>query len=246
MSLPLLATGMAAGAWLAYAWLPHLATPACTWRGPRGRRRLALTFDDGPDPAWTPRVLTTLAGLDVPATFFLVGQRAARAPDLVRDMAAAGHEIANPSWSHRSLWLLGPARTADEIGRAHDLLGDLGGQAPRHFRPPWGMVNAAMFPALRRWRERCVFWSIQTEGLRPRSPTAQAAHLRRRAHAGAIVDLHDAEGLAGAPARLLAALPTMVEELRAAGYELVTVTELLMEGGEETRPPPILPHSRGV
>ncbi|MGH7310585.1 MAG: hypothetical protein ACREK6_18035, partial [Candidatus Rokuibacteriota bacterium] len=105
-------------------------------------------------------------------------------------------------------------------------------------RPPWGMVNAAMFPTLRRWRERCVFWSIQTEGLRPRSPTAQAAHLRRRAHTGAIVDLHDAEGLAGAPARLLAALPVMVEELRAAGYDLVTVTELLGGPGSGGTPPP--------
>jgi peptidoglycan/xylan/chitin deacetylase (PgdA/CDA1 family) len=246
VNLPLAATGLAAGAWLAYAWLPHLATPACTWRGPRGAHRMALTFDDGPDAGWTPRVLAELARLGVPATFFLVGERAARAPGIVREMAAAGHEIANHSWSHRSLWLLSPARTEDEIGRAHELLGDLGGRPPRHFRPPWGMVNAAMFRVLRRWRERCVFWSIQTEGLRPRSALAQAAHLRRRAHAGAIVDLHDAEGLAGAPARLLAALPVMVDELRAAGYDLVTVTELLegtshLDGGPGNAGTPRLP-----
>ena len=238
---------MAVGAWLAYAWLPHLATPACTWRGPRRARRVALTFDDGPDPTWTPRIVATLARLGVRGTFFLVGERAARAPEVVRDMAAAGHEVANHSWSHKSFWLLSPGRTADEIGRAHELLADLSGQAPLHFRPPWGMVNAAMFPALRRWRERCIFWSIQTEGLRPRSAEAQTACLGRRAHAGAIVDLHDAEGLAGAPARLLPALPGMVEGLRAAGYDLVTVTELLMdlEGGRDC-PPPNLPHSREV
>jgi peptidoglycan-N-acetylglucosamine deacetylase len=217
----------ALGAWISYAWLPHLLTPACVWRGPRHTRRIALTFDDGPDPEWTPRVLDTLAAADVRATFFLVGERASRAPTLVRALAAAGHEIGNHSWSHCSPWLAGPRRTGQEIGRAHALLADLSGRAPRHFRPPWGMVNLAMFPALRRWDERCVFWSIQPEGLRPQPPVRQTAHVLERAHPGAIVDLHDAEGLAGAPARLHAALPAMIEGLRGAGYELVTLTELL-------------------
>jgi peptidoglycan-N-acetylglucosamine deacetylase len=197
------------------------------WRGSGRGRRLALTFDDGPDPAWTPRILDTLAAAGVRATFFLVGERAARAPALVRAMAGAGHEIGNHSWSHRSLWLSGPRQTDDEIGRAHALLADLAGQAPRHFRPPWGMVNAAMFPVLRRWQERCVFWSIQSEGLRRQPAPRQAAHVLRRAHPGAIVDLHDAEGVAGAPARLHEALPALIQGLRAAGYGLVTVAELL-------------------
>jgi peptidoglycan/xylan/chitin deacetylase (PgdA/CDA1 family) len=197
------------------------------WRGSGRGRRLALTFDDGPDPAWTPRILDTLAAAGVRATFFLVGERAARAPALVRAMAGAGHEIGNHSWSHRSLWLSGPRQTDDEIGRAHALLADLAGQAPRHFRPPWGMVNAAMFPVLRRWQERCVFWSIQSEGLRRQPAARQTAHVLRRAHPGAIVDLHDAEGVAGAPARLHEALPAMIQGLHAAGYSLVTVAELL-------------------
>lgn len=225
--LALAATVGALGAWVGYAWLPHLLTPACVWRGPRQARRIALTFDDGPDPAWTPRILETLTAADARATFFLVGERAARAPALVRAMAAAGHEIANHSWSHRSLWLAGPRRTGEEIGRAHIVLGELSGRAPRHFRPPWGMVNAAMFRALRRWDERCVFWSIQPEGLRRQPAARQAAHVLEWAHPGAIVDLHDAEGVAGAPARLHAALPAMIEGLRGAGYDLVTVAELL-------------------
>jgi peptidoglycan/xylan/chitin deacetylase (PgdA/CDA1 family) len=217
----------ALGAWISYAWLPQLLTPGCVWRGPRKGFRIALTFDDGPDPEWTPRVADALAAAGVPATFFLVGERAARAPGLVRALASAGHEIANHSWSHRSAWLAGPRRTDEEIGRAHAVLADLSGRAPRHFRPPWGMVNASMFRALRRWQERCVFWSIQTEGLRRRPAARQAAYVLERAHPGAIVDLHDAEGVAGAPARLHAALPAMLEGLRGAGYDLVTLTDLL-------------------
>jgi peptidoglycan/xylan/chitin deacetylase (PgdA/CDA1 family) len=221
--------GLVAGAaWVAYAWLPHLATPWCVHRaGRRAARRIALTFDDGPDPAWTPRVLEVLAQRGAHGTFFLVGERAERAASAVRAIAEAGHEIASHGWSHRSLWLCGPRRTTEEIDRAQQCLAALGGAAPGHFRPPWGMVNAAMFPILRARGIRPVLWSIQPEGLRPAPAEAQAAHVIERAHAGAIVDLHDAEGTPGAPCRLVAALPVMIDGLRDAGYELVTVRELL-------------------
>jgi peptidoglycan/xylan/chitin deacetylase (PgdA/CDA1 family) len=215
-------------AWLGYAWAPHLLTPLCVWRAPRSAgRRIALTFDDGPDPAYTPRVLEILGARGVRASFFLVGERAARAPGTVRAIAAAGHEIASHGWSHRSLWLCGPARTDEEIGRARAVLGELSGVAPALFRPPWGMVNAAMFGALRRHRQRCVFWSIQPEGLRPAPATIQVTRVLRRAHPGAIVDLHDAEGTSRAPARLCAALPAMIDGLAAGGYAFGTVGELL-------------------
>jgi peptidoglycan/xylan/chitin deacetylase (PgdA/CDA1 family) len=230
------ALALGAAAWIGWAWLPHLLTPTCVWRGPRGRRCLALTFDDGPDPRWTARVLDVLEAHGVRATFFLVGERAERAPELVRRMVAAGHEVGNHSWSHRSLWRCGPRATREEIGRAHDVLGALAGAPPRHFRPPWGMVNALTFAAVRRVGERCVFWSIQPEGLRPVSAERQVAHVLARAHAGAIVDLHDAEGTPAAPARLLEALPPLLDGLRAGGWGLVTVGELLATPAEPTRP----------
>jgi peptidoglycan/xylan/chitin deacetylase (PgdA/CDA1 family) len=216
-----------AAAWVGYAWLPHLVTPLAPRRARGAGRRVALTFDDGPDPRWTPRVLDILRAHGVSGTFFLVGRRAAREPAAVRAIVAGGHEIASHGWSHTSLWLCGPRRTETEIARAKHLLGYLAGTPPALFRPPWGMVNAAMFGALRRHGQRCVFWSIQPEGLRPASAQAQVAHVLRRAHPGAIVDLHDAEGTPGAPARLCAALPAMIDGLRAAGYRFATVGELL-------------------
>ena len=190
-------------------------------------RRIALTFDDGPDPVWTSQILDVLGARSVRATFFLVGERAERAIETVRRIAAASHEIASHGWSHRSLWLCGPRRTDIEIGRAHRLLSEAAGRPLRHFRPPWGMVNAAMFGALRRHRQRCVLWSIQPEGLRATPPVRQVEHVLDHAHPGAIVDLHDAEGAPDAPERLLVALPPMIAGLRRLGYELVTVGELL-------------------
>ncbi len=186
-------------------------------------QRIALTFDDGPDPDWTPRVLDALAARDVRATFFLVGDRATRASGTVHEIAARGHEVGSHGWSHRSFWLCGPRRTAAEIDRAQAILGELTGTAPRFFRPPWGMVNAAMFPLLYTRGLRPVFWSIQPEGLRPTPAEAQVTYVLEQAHHGAIVDLHDAEGTPGAPSRVLAALPAMIDGLRAAGYTLTTV-----------------------
>jgi peptidoglycan-N-acetylglucosamine deacetylase len=221
------ALALGAAAWVGWAWLPHLLTPACVWRGPGTARRLALTFDDGPDPEWTPRVLDALGAAGVRATFFLVGARAQRAPAVVRRLADEGHEIGNHSWSHRSLWLCGPRATAREIHQAHHRLADLAGAPPRHFRPPWGMVNAATFRSLRAVGERCVFWSIQPEGQRPAAAARQVDYVLSRATPGAIVDLHDAEGKPGAPGRLLQALPPLLAGLRERGYTCTTVADLL-------------------
>src|SRR5206468_578639 len=210
-----LGVGAAVG-WAAYAWGAHVLTLGCVWRGSHAARRVALTFDDGPDRDWTPRVLDLLAARRALGSFFLVGERAAQVPDAVRRMVAEGHEVGSHGWCHRSLWLCGPRRTADEIDRAHATLAALTGREPRYFRPPWGMVNAAMFGALRRRGERCVFWSIQSEGLRAVAAEDQVRHVLRRAHSGAIVDLHDAEGTRRAPERLVQALPAMIDGLRAA------------------------------
>lgn len=217
----------AAAAWVGYAWVPHLFTPASIRRGRGTGRRIALTFDDGPDPEWTPRILDTLARRDVRATFFVVGERAARTPELARTMVRAGHELGNHSWSHRNLWFCTPSRTVTEIDRTQDLLADLTSTRPRYFRPPWGMVNVPMFAALRRRGLECVFWSIQPEGLRAVSAKSQIQHVLSRAQPGAIVDLHDAEGTPDAPARLHEALPAMIDGLRRDGYELTTVGDLL-------------------
>lgn len=216
---------------LGYAWGAHLFTIGCVWRARGAGRRIALTFDDGPDAQHTPRVLAILAEHGVRGTFFLVGRRAEAAPATVRAIVAGGHEVASHGWSHASLWLCGPKRTFSEVGRAAETIERLAGRAPALFRPPWGMVNAALFPALRRHGQRCVFWSIQPEGLRPVAAGTQVQRVLRRAHPGAIVDLHDAEGTRGAPERLCVALAPMIEGLKRSGYAFATVGELMAASG---------------
>lgn len=213
--------------WAAYTWGSHALTLGCSWRGPRDGRTISLTFDDGPDPESTPRVLDILAARGIRASFFLIGERAARYGSLVRRIAEAGHDLGNHSWSHRSLWLAGPGRTVDEVRRGHAAIADVAGTPPRFFRPPWGMTNLALFPVLRTLRTPCVFWTVQTEGQWAAPAALQIERARRRARPGAILDLHDADGVPGAGPRLVEALPSMIAALGADGYALAPLRDLL-------------------
>src|SRR2546428_10522031 len=100
--------------WAGYAWGSHALTLASAWRGRRLSGKLALTFDDGPDAAHTPRVLDVLAEHAIKASFFLLGERAAREPALARRIADVGHDLGTHTWSHRRPWLSGPRETAGQ------------------------------------------------------------------------------------------------------------------------------------
>jgi peptidoglycan/xylan/chitin deacetylase (PgdA/CDA1 family) len=222
-----LLAGAAPALWGAYTWGSHLLTVGSIWRGARDRRAVALTFDDGPDPEWTPRVLDILEREGVRGAFFLIGRRARRAPHMARRIAELGHDLGNHTWSHRSLWRCGPRETEREIDQGHDAISDAAGEAPAFFRPPWGKTNLAMFTTLRRSAVPCVFWSVQPESRRPVAPAEQARRGVARAGAGAIYDLHDADGVPGAGARLVEHLPALIQGLRGEGYALVPLRDLL-------------------
>ena len=213
--------------WAGYTWGSHLLTLGCIWTGRGEEHAATLTFDDGPDPEYTPRVLDVLGRHGVRGAFFLIGERARRAPGVVGRIVAEGHDLGNHTWSHRSLWLCGPAETGRQVRQGHDAIADTAGQAPRFFRPPWGMTNMALFPVLRRLATPCIFWSVQPEGRRAVSAPRQVEASLRRVLPGAILDLHDADGAPGAGARLVEALPGLIEALSARGYALVPLRDLL-------------------
>ena len=171
---------------------------------------MSLTFDDGPDPDATPKLLRLLAAGRARATFFLIGERAVRHPDLVREILAEGHEVGNHTWHHRNAWFLGPRATEVEILGGARVLAGITGAAPRLFRPPWGIVNVPALRIARRAGLTTVLWSIQPEGAWASPPDAQLRYCARSLHDGAIVDLHDAPGLPGAPERLLRLMPELL------------------------------------
>jgi len=202
-------------------------------RMPVGEPLLALTFDDGPDPGLTERFLAALGG--TPATFFPLGERVRRWPHLARMVAAAGHEVACHGDTHRSLAVLPPGATVDALRRAQGSIGDACGVAPRFFRPPYGTFNLAAWLAAPRLGMRRTLWSAWARDWEEQAtPELIAARLLRGAAPGAILLLHDADGSPGAPRRTLAALPAILDGLRERGLRPVTLSELVVAGGQHT------------
>jgi peptidoglycan-N-acetylglucosamine deacetylase len=198
-------------------------------RGPRHRRTLYLTFDDGPNPGATASIIETLERERVPATFFMVGAYVRRHPDLARRAAEAGYEIGNHTEHHVKLHVRGPRRIRAELEAAHGAIVDAVGTAPRLFRAPHGYRNPFVGPAARRLGYALVAWTFGVwDSARP-----GAEEIRRRVRAksrpGAIVLLHDGDGYdpAGDRRQTADALPGIIRDARDAGYVFAPLGELL-------------------
>lgn len=132
-------------------------------RNPVGRPgELALTFDDGPNPAWTPRLLDVLAEYEVKATFFMVGKYGWSQPELVRRIVAEGHLVGNHSWSHPNLALTAAARVDQELLRTRDTLEQIAGVPVQYFRPPFGARRPHVLRAARQMGMMPVLWNAIT------------------------------------------------------------------------------------
>jgi peptidoglycan-N-acetylglucosamine deacetylase len=180
---------------------------------------VALTFDDGPDPVHTPKLLDLLREKGVKATFFVIGKRADQYPEIVRRAWAEGHLIANHTWSHYSLFcFLTPRRLRAEIERGTETVRRVCGFRPRLFRSPVGLRHPLLAPYLKDAGLEYVSWTIRTRD----TLTANSSVLARRilkAASGDIILLHD--HLPGGTDAMLEVLPRVIDELRKRGFQFV-------------------------
>jgi len=193
-------------------------------------KQVWLTIDDGPHPDSTPEILRVLRGHDARATFFLIGERAARHPALVRAIVEAGHTLGNHTFHHASasFWTAGPARVAREIDRASDALTAAGAPPLRFFRPPVGMANVFVGAALQKRGMQRIGWSARGFDTRPQPPAAVVAKILRTCAPGAIILFHELGPAAGAPV-----LEVLLRRLRDESYACVLPAEdtLITTGG---------------
>ena len=190
---------------------------------------VALTFDDGPAPGNTPRILEILEALDVKATFYLVGEAIRYHPAKARSIAAAGHEIGNHSYTHSRMVLRSLDFVSREIEETSALIRGAGFAGDIHFRPPYGKKLFTLPYYL--WREdiKTISWSVAPESALPpgASAAAIADYVVEHTEPGGIVLLHV---MFESRENSLAAVPLIIEGLRERGYRFVTVAELLAEG----------------
>ena len=180
---------------------------------------VALTFDDGPGP-YTSALLDVLDAKDVRATFFVVGSNISSYHDVVAREAASGHVIGNHSWSHADLTKTSSTKTGSELDTTATAIAQITGNQPVLLRPPYGSFNHSVRDAASARGEALVLWDIDTEDWKNRDPqiTTQRA---LEAKPGSIILMHDIQQ------STLTALPGLIDQLRAAGYTLVTVPELI-------------------
>ena len=212
------AAGHAAPALSAVGTLRTRALPRLAGRGRPGH--VALTFDDGPDPASTPAFLEALDRLGWRATFFMLGDMAQRHPSVAAEVAAAGHEIALHGHEHVSHLRRPPGRVLDDLRRGLDAVTEATGQVPERFRPPYGLLSGGTCLAARRLGLRTVLWSAWgRDWTETASPDSVVAEVWRGVVPGGTVLLHDSDctSAPGSWRAALGALAPLAERFAAGG-----------------------------
>lgn len=198
-----------------------LAKPIVLWVGSASRKQVALTFDDGPNPAKTPALLDALDEAHAPATFFVVGSRAEQAPDLLRRMMERGDEVENHSYTHPNMNLVIPSVAEEEMVRTSVLIQAMTGHTPRFFRPPGGNANPAVQRLAHSYGLSLAYWTVDALHAEDvGSSNGLVQYVMQHVHPGSIVLLHNG------PEVTATAIPSLVAALRAHGYSLVTLAEI--------------------
>ena len=192
-------------------------------RAPKGARGVALTFDDGPDPTWTPRILATLAEHGAKATFFVVGRKAEAHPEVLRAILDAGHAVGMHSYAHDRLFSLrSERRVRQDLQQAMAVLERLTGASPALFRPPIGHTNPIVARVVDKLDLVVVGWTISGhDGIASARPADVVARVRRDLRDGAIIALHDAPERGDREPAAVKALPAILDAIAAERLDVV-------------------------
>jgi peptidoglycan-N-acetylglucosamine deacetylase len=184
-----------------------------------------LTFDDGPDPEWTPRVLDMLAATRATATFFVIGRSAQRWPALVRRAASEGHAIGNHTLSHRHPWTMSAQEARNEVIAGAAAIADaLGGASPGFYRPPHGRVRRAMSDAAKSIGEQLTLWDLSAVDWGPLGSSQRIGRRLSRARDGEIVLMHDGINRHNRPDELAHVLPAFLADLQRRAVRAVAMS----------------------
>ncbi|NWL88662.1 polysaccharide deacetylase family protein [Paenibacillus sp. 79R4] len=221
-----------------YMGLPFLLTRIFGWgvfrkaSRKRAERHVAFTFDDGPDPRYTPKLLDLLRDRGVKATFFVLGSKAEKYPELVKRMHEEGHQIGIYNYTHMLNWIMSPRNIRRKhVDRSADIIQGITGERPTYYRPPWGILNIMDLFLLRK-AYRLVLWSVIA---RDWKLNTGEHHLRNllsdHIRPGAVIVLHDSGDTFGAdreaPGQMLAVLRDILSETERRGLKCVRTDELL-------------------
>ncbi|MFV8829465.1 polysaccharide deacetylase family protein [Alkalihalobacterium sp. APHAB7] len=205
------------------------SAPNFIYHGDPARKLVALTFDDGPDGYYTPKILDILKSKQVPATFFVMGKQVEAFPDVMRRIVNEGHGIANHTWSHPVLPRQMTGRVIEEIRKTQNIMEKTVGRKPDLFRPPFGAITKSDALVLHEMGFRTIMWSVDTLDWSGLSGDEILRIVQRDISPGGIVLQHNFQTDARLLDGTVEALPMIIDDLRAKGYRFVTVQTLLSQ-----------------
>jgi polysaccharide deacetylase family sporulation protein PdaB len=193
--------------------------------GDSSKKQIALTFDDGPEETYTPQILEILRDKGVKATFFVVGKMAEEYPEQLKQIYKEGHVIGNHTWDHPYITELTDEQLIENVHKTSEEIEKVTGFKPNLFRPPFGEMEERQAALLHQHGYRTIMWTADTKDWSGVSAERIVSTVKQEASPGVIVLQHNyhVEGEFGT----VEALPEIIDELQAEGYEFVTVPELL-------------------
>lgn len=195
---------------------------------PTDKKVIALTFDDGPDPVYTPQILDLLKHNHKQATFFIIGLHAKDNPDVLRMISQQGHEIGNHGYTHRRFSGKPKEFILGDLTKTADLIEKVTGTKPKLIRPPCGKISPELLEIVRENHLKLITWGEDPEDWKHHDSSYISSHILKNVKPGQIIVLHDGGGNRAATVQALAILLPALDK---AGFELVTVGKLL-EGEE--------------
>ncbi len=209
-------------------WYVRLFSRRTIKKGSGTGAKICLSFDDGPDPRYTPEVLKILREFKVPAVFFLVGAKAERTPDLVKQIEAEGHQIGCHTYDHRHAYLLSPWKSVATISKGRQAIEKITGKPLRWFRPPWGALNLFQYWFLKQVGLETVLWTANARDWNKKTGALGIFKLlSQKVKADSIIVLHDSGGEKGAPENTVAALAGIINWMQNNGYTFISLEEAL-------------------
>lgn len=193
---------------------------------PRYPYSIALTFDDGPHPVYTDRLVSVLKKFNVPATFFVVGRQAAEFPQLIEELSLAGHEVEVHGFNHKNLTKLSDAEIEKELSLTRGVIETITGRRSYFFRPPGGQYNARVVKDAGSLGQAMVLWSVFPMDHDEEDPAVIISRVMAQARDGGVVLLHSGRD------PTLKALPVIISLLRERGFRFLTVMQLRTKGPE--------------
>ncbi|MGE5704369.1 MAG: polysaccharide deacetylase family protein [Clostridia bacterium] len=197
------------------------------WEVPTAKRMIALTFDDGPDARYTPQIASLLKEYDAKATFFVVGTRVQKNPEIIRQLLKDGNELANHTYSHPDLRKISEQRLKEEVTKTQETIYAATGFTPKLFRPPGGYYSESLIRVVKDAGFQVIMWSWHQDTRDWSDPGVKkiVKKVLKNARNGDIVLFHD---YGGARSQTVRALKEILPELHRRGFHFVTVSELLM------------------